>query len=89
LNLGFELKFLDDFSLECWFVNQYGGRPFVAKYLFSLLNIWFFVFDLSSRRTADQIVAVFFRTVNTVVEVYQYHLCILFFDKLPTSQICI
>jgi len=23
-------------SLEHWFVNQYGGRPFVAKYLFSL-----------------------------------------------------
>lgn len=85
----FECQERVGFSLEHWFVNQYGGRPFVVKYLFSLLHICVFVCYLSSHRTADQIVAVFFRTVNTVVEVNQYHPCILFFDKLLTSQRCI
>ena len=65
----------------------------MAKYLFSLLHVCLFVClfvcDLPSHRTADQIVALFFRMVNTVVEVKQYHSCILFFDKLLTSQRCI
>jgi hypothetical protein len=63
------------------------GQIFVL--IVACLFVCLFVCDLPSHRTADKIVALFFRMVNTVVEVNQYHSCILFFDKLLTSQRCI
>jgi hypothetical protein len=87
-NPSFALKWLADFCLDYWSINQYCSWFFIAKPLkehkfkfsFSTVCIYFCIIGLSSYGTDECLPSLFFKMVNNV-EINSYYLLISLFDE--------